>query len=50
MLLQLAVLMFLPLIIGFQLFFGMRLILMPVLTLTGIAVFSLGHYLRRPQG
>ncbi len=48
MLMQLLVLMLLPLLIVFQLNFGMRLILMPALTLVGIAVFTLGHFLRRP--
>ena len=47
-LLQLAVLMFLPLLIGFQLFWGMPLIVMPVLTLLGVAAFTTGHYLRKP--
>jgi hypothetical protein len=46
--LQLLVLMFLPLVIGWQLFFGFRLLAMPVATLAAIAVFSLGHVLRRP--
>jgi hypothetical protein len=45
--LQLAVLMFLPLLIGFQLFFGMRLVLMPALTLLGIVLFTIGHRLRK---
>lgn len=46
--LQLLVLMFLPLLIGWQLFFGFRLILMPLATLAAIVVFSLGYAMRRP--
>ena len=46
--LQLAVLMFLPLLIGFQLFFGMPLVVMPVLTLVAIALFTGGYFLRKP--
>jgi len=45
--LQLLVLMFLPLVIGWQLFFGFPLIAMPVCVLLAIAVFSAGHLLRR---
>lgn len=45
--LQLLVLMFLPLVIGWQLFFGFPLLMMPAATLAGILVFTLGHYLRR---
>jgi hypothetical protein len=48
MFLQLVVLMFLPLVIGWQLFFGMPLLVMPAATLAAVAVFSLGHALRRP--
>lgn len=48
MLLQLVVLMFLPLLIGFQLFWGMPLIVMPALTILGIVVFTTGYYLRKP--
>jgi len=44
--LQALVLMTLPLLIGWQLFFGMPLIWMPALTLVGIAIFSAGHVLR----
>lgn len=44
--LQLLVLMTLPLLIGWQLRFGMPLIWMPALTLAGIAIFSAGHALR----
>lgn len=45
--LQMAVLMFLPLVIGWQLFFGFPLLVMPTATLLGIVVFSLGHSLRQ---
>lgn len=45
-LMQLAVLALLPMLILWQLMFGFRLILMPALTLTGIAVFMTGHWLR----
>jgi len=45
--LQLLVLMFLPLVIGWQLFFGFPLIAMPACVLLAIAVFSAGHLLRR---
>ncbi|MFN0056701.1 MAG: hypothetical protein ACKV0T_31545 [Planctomycetales bacterium] len=45
--LQLIVLMFLPLVIGWQLFFGFPLLAMPAATLAGIAVFTLGHKLRQ---
>lgn len=47
-LLQAVVLMLLPLVIGWQLFFGMPLIWMPALTLLAIVVFTAGHLLRRP--
>jgi hypothetical protein len=40
--------MFLPLIIGWQLFFGFPLIAMPACVLLAIAVFSVGHLLRKP--
>lgn len=46
--LQLAVLMLLPLLIGFQLFFGMPLVVMPVLTLLAIVLFTAGYHLRKP--
>lgn len=46
-LLQVLVLMFLPALIGWQLFFGIRLVVMPVATVLGIGVFSLGHLLRK---
>ena len=45
--LQLIVLMFLPLVIGWQLFFGFPLIAMPVCLLVAVAVFSVGQVLRR---
>jgi hypothetical protein len=45
-LLQLAVLASLPMLIVWQLTFGFRLILMPLLTLVGIIVFTIGHRLR----
>jgi hypothetical protein len=45
--LQLLVLMFLPLVIGWQLFFGFPLIAMPGCVLVAIAVFSVGQVLRR---
>lgn len=44
--LQFAVLVFLPMLILWQLEFGFRLILMPALTLAGIAVFWIGYKLR----
>jgi hypothetical protein len=45
--LQILVLMFLPLVIGWQLFFGFPLLAMPAATIAAIAVFSLGHALRQ---
>lgn len=45
-LLQLIALAALPSIIVFQLFFGFRLIVMPISLLTGIAIFWLGTTLR----
>jgi hypothetical protein len=45
-LLQFAVLVFLPMLILWQLEFGFRLVLMPALTLVGIVVFWIGHKLR----
>jgi hypothetical protein len=45
--LQLVVLMFLPLVIGWQLFFGFPLIAMPACLLVAVAVFSLGQVLRK---
>jgi hypothetical protein len=47
-LLQLLVLVFLPLVIWWQLTFGFRLVVMPAATLSAIALFSLGHVLRKP--
>ena len=44
--LQLAVLVFLPMLIFWQLDFGFRLILMPAMTLAGIIVFWIGYKLR----
>jgi len=49
LMLQMAVLMFLPLVIGWQLFFGFPLLAMPAATLLAIVVFSLGHFLRQRQ-
>jgi hypothetical protein len=46
--LQLLVLMILPLVVGWQLFFGFRLIVMPASVLVAIAIFSMGQVLRRP--
>jgi hypothetical protein len=45
-LLQFATLVFLPMLILWQLEFGFRLILMPALTLVGIVVFWIGYKLR----
>ena len=45
-LLQFAALVFLPLLILWQLNFGFPLIWMPALTVVGIVVFYLGHRLR----
>ena len=45
-LMQLVVLTLLPLLIVWQLNYGMPLIWMPVLTLAGIAVFTFGTRLR----
>jgi hypothetical protein len=46
--LQLMVLMLLPLVIGWQLFFGFQLIYMPACVVLAIAVFSVGQVLRKP--
>ncbi len=46
MILQLAVLTFLPALIFFQLDFGIRLIVMPVCTVLAILVFWIGTKLR----
>ncbi len=45
-LLQFVVLVYLPMLILWQLEFGFRLILMPALTLVGILVFWIGYKLR----
>jgi hypothetical protein len=45
-LLQFLVLVFLPMLIIWQLNFGFRLILMPALTLVAIVVFWIGYKLR----
>jgi uncharacterized membrane protein len=44
--LQFAALVFLPLLIVWQLNFGFRLLWMPLLTLAGVIVFYVGHRLR----
>ena len=46
LLMQLAALSLLPAIVVFQLFYGFRLIVMPISQLTGICVFSIGTMLR----
>ena len=46
MFLQLLTLSVLPLIIVFQLFYGFRLIVMPISLLVGITLFSIGTLLR----
>lgn len=46
--LQFAVLVLLPLLIWWQLTFGFRLLVMPALTVAGIAVFAVGTRLRGP--
>lgn len=46
MFLQVAALIFLPMLIFWQLEFGFRLLVMPVLTLLGAAVFWIGYKLR----
>ena len=48
-LLQLMVLMLLPLVVGWQLFFGFPLLVMPSATLLAIVVFSIGHSLRQAR-
>ena len=45
-LLQFAVLVFLPMLILWQLAFGFPLIVMPALTVVGIVVFWIGYKLR----
>jgi len=44
---QFLVLVFLPLVIGWQLFFGFPLLGMPIATVLAIAVFYVGHALRK---
>ena len=46
MFLQLLTLAVLPLIVVFQLFYGFRLIVMPISLLVGITLFSIGTALR----
>ena len=46
MLLQFAALIFLPLLIIWQLNFGFRLVWMPALTILGVVVFWIGTSLR----
>ena len=46
MLLQLFTLSILPLIVAFQLFYGFKLIMMPISLLVGITLFSIGTMLR----
>lgn len=46
LLLQFAALVFLPLLILWQLNFGFPLIWMPALTAAGLGVFYMGHLLR----
>jgi hypothetical protein len=45
---QALVLMVLPLLIGWQLFFGFPLIWMPACLVVAIAIFSVGQVLRKP--
>jgi len=45
-LLQLAALAFLPMLILWQLQFGFRLLVMPMLTVAGFVVFKIGQHLR----
>lgn len=44
--LQFLVLACLPLVIGWQLFFGFPLLAMPIVTVLAIVVFKIGHSLR----
>lgn len=46
MILQLFVLSVMPLIVVFQLFYGFRLIVMPVTLLIGVSLFWIGTLLR----
>ncbi|MBX3437955.1 MAG: hypothetical protein KF861_10725 [Planctomycetaceae bacterium] len=48
-LLQFSALVFLPLLIVWQLNFGFRLLWMPSLTVLGAVVFWIGHRLREPN-
>ena len=45
---QLLVLLLLPMVVGWQLFFGFPLIAMPACVVAAIAFFSVGHVLRKP--
>jgi len=47
--LQIGAMVFLPLLILYQLNFGFRLIVMPVCTLIGICIFWLGWWLREKK-
>jgi hypothetical protein len=40
--------MLLPLVIGWQLFFGFPLVAMPACVVVAVAVFSVGQILRKP--
>ena len=46
--LQVLVLMFLPMLIGWQLFFHIPLLVMPAATIVAVGLFSVGHQLRKP--
>lgn len=48
--LQMLAMAFLPIVIGYQLLFGFKLIVMPTCTIIGIVVFSLGTWLREKFG
>lgn len=48
-LMQFAAMVFLPLLIIWQLNFGFRLLWMPSLTLAAVVVFWIGHTLREPS-
>ena len=50
LLMQLAALSILPAIVIFQLFYGFRLIVIPISLLIGICVFSVGTMLRESGG
>lgn len=47
LLMQLAALSMLPAIVIFQLFYGFRLIVMPISLITGICIFGVGTILRQ---